>query len=80
MLTPEEVYDWYFVIDKYLEVMPFTSRERSEVKLSLTNKIDYVLNRNDENVTEIMRKRIEELNKTVRGAVSPQELASIINK
>ena len=62
ILLAGRVFNYYTIMEEYLKVMPFTAKERSEVKLALTTKIEYALHKKD---TKKLDKRMKELMKEV---------------
>jgi anti-sigma28 factor (negative regulator of flagellin synthesis) len=71
LLTKEQMYqagtthNYYLIMEEYLRIMPFTAKERSEVKTSLLLKIEYAFSKNDKKITKKLDKRMKELIKEI---------------
>ena len=65
MLDAGRVFNYYTTMDEYLDVMPFNSKERSEVKLALTVKIEHAFAKDDKKVYKSLDKRMKELRKEI---------------
>jgi hypothetical protein len=66
MLDAGRVFNYYSTMDEYLDIMPFNSKERSEVKLALTTKIEYAFARDDKATYKVLDKRMKELRKEIK--------------
>ncbi len=62
MINAGKAYNYNLVMEEYLSIMPFTAKERSEVKLALTVKIEYAFAKNDYSHLD---KRMKELIKEI---------------
>lgn len=60
------VFNYYQVVDEYLDVMAFTGKERAEVKLALTIKIEYAFHKDDKKIYKALDKRFDELKKIIK--------------
>ena len=65
MLDAGRVFNYYQTMDEYLYIMPFNSKERSEVKLALTTKIEFAFSRDDKKTYKVLDKRMKELRKEI---------------
>lgn len=66
MLDAGKLHNWYTIMNDYLDVMPFSSKERSEVKLALTIKIEYAFEKGDKKSIKTLDKRMKELRKETK--------------
>jgi hypothetical protein len=62
MICAGKAFNYYMIMDEYLKCMPFTQKERSEVKLALTIKIEYAFEKKD---FKKLDKRMKELIKEI---------------
>lgn len=65
MYKAGKIYNYYTIMDEYLDVMPFNSKERSEVKVALTTKIEYAYAKDDKKTYKVLDKRMKELIKEI---------------
>ena len=65
MLDAGRVYNYYTTMDEYLDIMSFNSKERSEVRVALTTKIEYAFSRNDKETYKVLDKRMKQLRKEI---------------
>jgi len=65
MIQAGTTHNYYLIMEEYLRVMPFTAKERDEVKTSLLIKIEYAFAKNDKKVTKKLDKRMNELIKEI---------------
>lgn len=65
MIRAGVTHNHYLIMEEYLKVMPFTAKERQEVKTSLLVKIEYAFQKNDKKVTKKLDKRMNELIKEI---------------
>ena len=64
MINAGKAFNYYLVMDEYLNVMPFTAKERSEVKLALTVKIEYAFKKGDfKHIDKRMKELIKEIDR-----------------
>ncbi len=64
MINAGKAYNHYLVMDQYLEIMPFTAREKSEIKLSLTTKIEFAFAKGDfSHIDKRMKELIKEIDR-----------------
>ena len=83
LLTKDEIllagkaFNYYTIMDEYLSVMPFTQKERSEVKLALTTKIEYALAKQD---FKPLDKRMKQLMKEIDRRKKLQKKEEIIDE
>lgn len=70
MICTGKAFNYYMIMDEYLKCMPFTRKERSEVKLALTIKIEYALDKKD---FKKLDKRMKELVKEIDKRKKKQE-------
>lgn len=59
-----DIVNYYTIMNEYLEVMNFSPRERQEVRKSITDKIDYAIEKNDyKHINKRMKSYIKEIEK-----------------
>ena len=64
MINAGKAFNYHLVMDEYLNIMPFTAKERSEVKLALTVKIEYAFEKGDfKHIDKRMKELIKEIDR-----------------
>lgn len=66
MLKAGRVYNYYQVMSEYLDILPLNSRERSELKLSLTTKIEFAFARDDKKTYKALDKKMKMMTKEIK--------------
>jgi hypothetical protein len=66
MLQAGRVYNYYQVMEEYLDILPLNSRERSELKLSLTTKIEFAFARDDKKTYKALDKKMKMMTKEIK--------------
>lgn len=70
LLTKDEIllagktFNYYMIMDEYLNCMPWTQSERAQVKLALTTKIEYAFAKKDfKKLDKRMKQLIKEIDR-----------------
>ena len=66
MLKAGKVFNYYQVMNDYLDILPLNSRERSELKLSLTTKIEFAYARDDKKTYKALDKKMKMMTKEIK--------------
>lgn len=60
-----DAFNWYAILEEYLEIMPLTKEERSSIKLSITVKIERVVDTKNKKLHKDMKRRMKKMKNDV---------------
>ncbi len=65
MLKAGKVFNYYQVAEEYLDILPLNSRERAELRVSLTTKIEFAYARDDKKTYKALDKKMKMMTKEI---------------
>jgi len=74
IMAAGKTFNYYLIMEEYLDCMPWTQAERSQVKLALTTKIEYAFAKKDfKKIDKRMKELIKEIDRRKKAQVQMEE-------